>query len=97
MNSMDPSQIHRFMRVYRAAKTARNVKRGYRKAKSMLDDHAGQTDLLLDAAELVGRVRDQQVRPEDIHNAGRAIINSAPRVYKFIARHVRKQQGNAKT
>lgn len=73
------------------------MKLGYRKAKSMLDDHASQTDILMDAAELAGRVQNNEVRAEDVRGAGRAVVNSVPRVYRFVARHIRKQQENAET
>jgi len=92
---MDPSQVQRFIRVYRAAKTARQVRLGHRKLKRMLDDHGGQTETLLDAAELVGRVQNQEVRAEDVQAGARAVVNSIPRVYRVVARHVRKNRENA--
>ena len=95
---MDASrEVQRFLRVYRAAKTARGVRLGHRKLKSMLDDHASQTDRLVDAAELVGRVQNREVRAEDVRAAGKAAVNSIPRVYQFVARHVRKNRENAET
>ena len=96
MGGMDPSQVRRFLRVYRAAKAARNVKRGYRKAKGMLDAHAGQTDLLLDAAAFAERVRENRVQAEDVREGARVAVNSLPHVYRFVARHVRKHKVRAK-
>lgn len=93
---MDPRQIRRLMRAYRAARFARKVKRGHRKAKRMLEAYTAQTDLLLDAALLAGRIREDRVQPEDVRNGARVIVNATPTIYRFVARHIRKSRLHAK-
>jgi len=90
--SLDPEQARKILRIYRGAMMAGRGMRGYRKAKSMLDDHAGQTDLLMDAEGLVTRVREKRVEPRDVHNVARAAVNSVPRIYRFVALHVQKNR-----
>ncbi len=88
---MDPNQIQRFLRVYRAAKTAGKVRRGYEKLEDVMAHANGNTNTLLDVAEFAERVRDERVQPEDVRQGGRMILNSLPRVYNAVARHMRKQ------
>lgn len=90
---LDHEQIRRVVRVYRAARTARSVRLGHRKAKRMLDDHAAQTDALVDVAEFAERVREKCVEPEDVQAIGRGVVNSLPRVYHAVARHIKKTAG----
>ncbi len=89
---MDADPLERVLRVYRVARAARRVRLSHRKLKRMLDDHAAQTDVLLDASELVERIREERVEPEDVRRGARAIVNSAPRVYRAVARHIRNRK-----
>jgi len=61
----------------------------------MLDDHAAQTDVLMDAEGIFGRIRDKRVHPEDVRLIGRGAINSAPRIYGAVARHIRAKKAEA--
>jgi hypothetical protein len=93
--NIDPEQARKLLRFYRGAKMAQSGVGGLRKVRRMLDDHAEQTDFLMDAEELVTRVRERRVRSEDVHAGARAVVRAAPRVYIYIARHVREnREGN---
>ena len=89
---MDADPLERVLRVYRVARAARRVRLGHRKLKRMLDDHAAQTDVLLDASELAERIREERVEPEDVRRGARTIVNSAPRMYRAVARHIRNRK-----
>lgn len=92
---LDPDQLRRAIRIYRAASVASKAHTGYKKTKRMLDDQREQNDVLMDAAEFVGRVRDKQVRPEDIRTGGRLIVRAAPKIYRAIARHIQAHKAEA--
>lgn len=93
---LDPEeQARRLYRAYRGVKVAKKALDGYRKTKDMLDDHAEQTDALIDAEGFVTRVREKRVHREDVRAAGRAIVNSAPKIYDVVARHIRKKREEA--
>lgn len=94
-NSMpsDPvEQVRRLARVYRAVQRAQYVQTEHRKMKSAFQSHAHQSDALMDSADLVRRVRDHSVRPEDIRDIGRAAIKVGPRLYSIVARHIREKK-----
>ena len=88
---VDPNKIQRLLRAYRAVKTAGRVRRGYEKLEVVMDEANGNTNMLLDVAEFAERVREERVRPEDIRQGGRKIVNSLPRVYRAVARHIQKR------
>ena len=92
---MDPEKVQRLIRAYRVAVVVGDARRGHRKLKGALDDHAQQSDFLMDGAELVERIRTKQVRASDVRNGARRVVNAAPKIYQAVARHVRKQK-NAK-
>jgi len=92
---LDPEQARKFFRIYRGFKTAKSGLRGFRKTRDMLDDHAAQTDVLMDAEGIFGRIRDKRVHPEDVRLIGRGAINSAPRIYGAVARHIRAKKAEA--
>lgn len=91
--AMDADQARRILRIYRGAQIAKRGARGYRKAKDMLDSHAGQTNALIDAEGFVNRVREKRVHPEDVRGGMRLAVNSTPRVIRFVANHIRKARG----
>ena len=89
---IDADQARKLFRAYRGARAAGRGVRGYRRAKSMLDSHAAQTDALIDAEGIVSRVRDKQVDSHDVRDIGRGVIKATPRVYRFVSRHIRKNR-----
>ena len=95
MVGMDVVHLRRFLRVYRAARTARSIRLGHRKMKRMLDAHSAQNNVLMDAAELAERVAGNEVRPEDVRGGVRVAINSLPRIHRAVARHIRRQRTKA--
>jgi len=92
---LDPEQARRLFRIYRGVKTAKSGLRGFRKTRDMLDDQARQTDFLMDAEGLVNRVANRQVDPEDVRMLGRGAVNSAPRIYKAVVRHIKAKKAEA--
>jgi hypothetical protein len=92
---LDPEQARKIFRIYRGFKTAKSGLSGFRKTRDMLDDHAAQTDVLMDAEGIVGRIRDKRVHPEDVRLMVRGGINSAPRIYGAVARHIRAKKAEA--
>lgn len=52
--------------------------------------------MIMDSVELVGRIQNKSVRSEDVRMIGRVAINSAPRIYGIVAKHIKRQK-NAKT
>ena len=89
---IDPEQARKILRIYRGAKVVRGGWRDFKKTKSMLEDHRSQSDFLMDAEELVSRVREKRVRPEDVRDGARAVVNSVPKIYRFAARHISKNR-----
>ena len=88
--ALDADQARKIFRLYRGAKAAESGVRGYRKARDMLEKHAAQTDVLIDGEAFTRRVRERRVDPQDIRDIGRGIVNGAPSVYRFVARHIQK-------
>lgn len=91
--ALDADQARRLFKIYRGVKVADGGVRGYRKAKDMLDKHARQTDVLIDAEGITSRVREKRVDSQDVRDVGRGIVNAAPSVYRFVARHIKKSRG----
>jgi hypothetical protein len=87
---IDADQARKIFKVYRGAKAAKDGVRGYRKARDMLEKHAAQTDVLIDAEGVTTRVREKRVDPQDVRDIGRGIVNAAPSVYRFVSRHIKK-------
>ena len=91
MSLVDPERMRQIFRVYRAARTTREAVRGYKRAKRMLDDHREQSEVLMDAEDLTRRIQNDQVRPEDIHNAAKFAFNSIPKVYGAVSKYIAKR------
>jgi len=89
---MDEEQVRRLLRMYRAATTAGNAVDGYRKTKRMLDDHYKQNNEFLNKGELLDRIINKKVRQEDVRDGAHAIINSIPRVYRVVSRHIKDRK-----
>lgn len=93
---MSPSdQIQRLLRAYRAATMIQDVRQGHQKIKNIFDKHSNQSNSIMDAADLSGRIIRKKVQPEDVRSLGKIAVKSAPRVYEIVARHVQRQK-NAK-
>lgn len=93
MSMVDLEALQKAVRVYRAAKTAKQAVRGYRRAKKAFEENKNLNDKLFDAAELAERVRTDNVRREDVRAGFRVAVNSLPRIYNVIAKHIAKDKG----
>lgn len=90
--AFDPEQAQRFLRVYRGIKLAGDTADGYRRLKSMLDDHDEQMEIMIETEGIRRRVRDREVDRRDVRKIARLAVNHAPNVYKAVARHIKKSK-----
>lgn len=91
--AIDPlEQAKRFIRVYRVVKQVSYIQDERNKLKSAMNDHARQSDMLMDASDIIHRIRDKSVRPEDVRALGRGAMNSAPKLYDAISKYIRERK-----
>jgi len=90
---LDPEAARKALRLYRRARFAHGLVRDHRKVRSVLEQSSAQNDAMMDAETFVDHVRKKKVHPEDIRMGVRAVVNSAPRVYRFVSRHIQKSRG----
>ena len=94
---MSQIKLQKLLRVCRVANTALHVSDEYSKLTSMLKDSTDQSVCIIETKGLISRIQTKTVRPEDVRRGGRVVVNSLPRVYQVVERHIRKRVTDAKT
>lgn len=89
---VDADRLKRALRVVRAVRTTSKAVSGHRKLRRFFVDRHAQSHTVLNAAGLFERVRDKEVLPSDVQNAGRAVVNSIPKIYVRVAKHIQNKR-----
>ena len=87
---IDYKNIGRFVRAYRAVEIGRKVRRGYIEVDSVVKQKIEKIDRALDIEDTAERVAAERVRAQDVHFIARETLNGAPKVYRFVKRHIKK-------
>ncbi len=89
---IDPQKIRKMLRIYRVAKGASSVLEQKARLDDILRHQKKSMDTIIGVADGVKRTANADLTGEDIRTAAKATLKHGPRVYAYVARHIREHR-----